>query len=121
MRNLAICMKCGNRKKTPFQRCRVCGFLPSLKDDLVKSVYLSTRRYEAPEQQQSYLPELEQASRVLAAGGSVHFVSEELGRLNEEKRLFADPVRIVLLVLRAALMLVAVLLSLPWLLRALLE
>lgn len=90
MNSVAVCINCGKGKAAPFDKCRACGFLPRLEDDLVKSIYLSTGRYDTPEEQISYLSELEQASRALMAGYSVRFVPEELVRLRQ-KRLADEP------------------------------
>lgn len=120
MNSVAVCINCGKGKAAPFDKCRACGFLPRLEDDLVKSIYLSTGRYDTPEEQISYLSELEQASRALMAGYSVRFVPEELVRLRQ-KRLADEPLTVVLRIIRPAIIVLAVLLLLPWIVRAVLK
>lgn len=40
----AFCINCGEEKQSPHKKCSACGFFPSKKLDIVKSVWLSTER-----------------------------------------------------------------------------
>ena len=40
----ALCINCGEEKQSPLKKCSACGFFPSKKLDIVKSVWLSTER-----------------------------------------------------------------------------
>ncbi len=98
----AICISCGARKRTAYQRCRRCGFDPT-KDDtsLVKSVYLSTGRYysgsetegEAAEQAR-YSTELDHIAELLESGHEIEYDADELARLREQLRLVRSVPRI---------------------------
>lgn len=84
----AICISCGTSKRLPWKICRECKFDPSLHDiDLVKSVYLSTGRYEEEEDKASYNFRLNQYAETIRNGGSIAFDAGELRRLEKQRKL----------------------------------
>jgi hypothetical protein len=85
---LAICIRCGNEKREPWWKCRRCGLDP-MKDEetLVKSVYLSTGRYEDGNDQIRYETELLQVAEAIKNGENVGYEEGDLARLRKEKSL----------------------------------
>lgn len=82
----AVCIQCGAWKRHPARACRRCGLDPRRDGEtLVKSVYLSTGRFDAPEDRAAYREELKRASSELAAGTPVQFDERELERLRHER------------------------------------
>lgn len=82
----AICIKCGTEKTAPWKKCQNCRFDPSKnEDDLVKSVYLSSGRYEDQEKQKKYMHELDNIGELIKNGQSPSFDSDDLERLREQK------------------------------------
>jgi hypothetical protein len=93
----AICIACGGRKRLPWQICNDCGLDPT-KDEmlLVKSVYLSTGRYDDDSKRQEYAGELEVLGSRISKGQPIEFDDEELARLLAQKRLVESvPMRAV--------------------------
>ena len=85
----AVCIRCGTVKKEPSAVCAVCNLDPHTSDgDLVKSVYLSTDRFDESEDQERYGLELEQLAASLRSGTPIVYVQSELDRLDEQRRLF---------------------------------
>lgn len=83
----AICVRCGYAKSKPWRKCRHCGLDPTQDDEaLVRSVYLSTGRYDTEEDQRAYEEELDAVGRAIRSGGSVTYDSAELERLRGQRR-----------------------------------
>ncbi len=89
MRHDAICLRCGETKRRPYETCEKCGFDPTRnEDDLVKSVYLSLGRFEGEEEQARYESELQLMGRAIREGGEViDFDPVELSRLKAQKHI----------------------------------
>jgi hypothetical protein len=84
----AVCLRCGSKKRQPWQRCAQCGFDPNESESaLVKSVYLSTRRFEEPERTREYSIQLEEFSERLRNGLTIDFEPAELARLTAQHEL----------------------------------
>lgn len=83
---LAICIRCGEQKRMPWQRCSNCGFDPAKSEDsLVKSVYLSTGRFNEQSKKEQYIEDLLKCSRDIKDGGSIEYDPRELFRLRAQK------------------------------------
>jgi hypothetical protein len=95
--SLSICIKCGTAKRIALRRCSACGFDPSKDEDSqVRSVYLSTGRYEDPADQEYYALQLPQLAASIRSGQPVEFEAAELDRLRDQKRLVESvPLRAV--------------------------
>ncbi len=85
----AICIRCGEPKRAPYEQCGHCEFDPSQnEDDLVKSVYLSLGRYEDDADIRRYEGELVLMGRALREGDKlIDYDPEELSRLRAQKQL----------------------------------
>jgi hypothetical protein len=89
--SVSICIKCGAKKYLPWQRCKHCKFDPSGDEDaLVRSVYLSTGRFEEPDDQTSYIPELSRLAGIIQSGLPIEFDAAELSRLSSQQRNFVS-------------------------------
>jgi hypothetical protein len=89
----AICVRCGNKKSTPWEKCGRCDCDPSRDEDtLVKSVYLSVGRFREPNAKARYRTDLDRISDALEAGEQPTFQEGELARLKAEKA-FVESVR----------------------------
>jgi hypothetical protein len=89
----AICIRCGNKKSTPWEKCGRCGYDPSRDEDaLVKSVYLSVGRFRESAAKDRYRTNLDQIGEALEAGEQPAFQESELARLKAEKA-FVESVR----------------------------
>lgn len=85
---MAICIRCGAKKKRPYHKCRSCGLDPKGDEAaLVRSVYLSTGRYEDPDEAGRYVEELERHAAAIRAGQEVAYDEDELARLRRQKHL----------------------------------
>lgn len=78
----AICISCGRSKSWHWKRCRYCGLDP-LSDEslLVKSLYLSTGRFDEERTQKRYEKELDRIAKDIQEGKAVEFDSKEIDRL----------------------------------------
>lgn len=84
----AICIACGHAKSAPWRRCRSCGLEPTNDDiTMVKSVYLSTGRFDQAEEKECYEKELDAVGQRIGAGESYCYDEAELARLLSQKRL----------------------------------
>ncbi|MGE5194243.1 MAG: hypothetical protein ACM3U2_17255 [Deltaproteobacteria bacterium] len=119
----AICLRCGSRKRRPWHQCSQCGFDPRDDNDaLVKSVYLSTGRFENPEQHDKYRHELEAIGEQLCAGQSIEFDREELARLAAQHELVQSVPFVALLgavtrLFLPAIAFIGVLFAIGWMIR----
>ncbi|HVR39062.1 MAG TPA: hypothetical protein VMU84_08190 [Thermoanaerobaculia bacterium] len=116
---LAICISCGTSKKRPWARCSRCGFDPSRDEmSLVKSVYLSTERYDDVDDQERYEGELRRLSGTIREG-SLEYDANELDRLRKQKRDVEDvrPLNVLFRIFLPALLFLGGLLALLLLLR----
>lgn len=83
---VAICIRCGSPKDTPWKQCRACGFDPTEDDvDLAKSVYLSLARFQSDEERRRYQVELEQVALAIQDGSTPEFDGNEIDRLLQER------------------------------------
>lgn len=83
----AICIRCGAPKRDPAHACGRCSLDPtSDPESLVRSVYLSIRRFDDPRQQAAYRPRLLQLAQFLEARIPVILDEGELQRLRERGR-----------------------------------
>lgn len=81
----AACLKCGEGKDAPHDRCSWCGYQPVGDDDLVKSVYLSLGRYDTQSERSQYAHELERIAQQIRIGHSPIFDAVELVRLQKQR------------------------------------
>lgn len=81
----AICLRCGETKDAPDEKCGGCGYHPKDNESLVKSVYLSIGRYDAPAKQMEYRYELQKLAKQIREGNIVAFDSVEIIRLQKQK------------------------------------
>jgi hypothetical protein len=82
----AVCVRCGAIKPLPYETCIDCGFQPEHdSEDLVKSVYLSTGRYDSPTDQTRYEAELRHMSQQIAKGIDLAYDENDLMRLRAQK------------------------------------
>ncbi len=82
----AVCIRCGSRKRTPWRRCRRCGLDPSGDPEtLVRSVYLSTARFEAPDERRAWAATLDAVAARIEAGTPPEFGDGELRRLRAQR------------------------------------
>lgn len=85
----AICLRCGNRKKAPWEKCNRCGYDPSGDEEaVIRSVYLSVGRFAESERKAAYRAELDRLGLALERGEQLMFPDAELARLRAEKKLF---------------------------------
>ncbi len=83
----AICISCGNHKEEPWRKCEQCGYDPSEDEDaMLRSVYLSSARFEEAGDKRRYELELDQVACMIARGEMLPFDDAELNRLRIEKR-----------------------------------
>lgn len=80
-----MCIKCGEPKRKPYSKCASCAFLPK-DDDLVKSVYCSTGRYDNERRATSYQATLERLSLDVKNGLPIYFEPSELRRLEAQRK-----------------------------------
>lgn len=86
MRVNAICLKCGDWKSNPLDRCSSCGFVPHPgSDDEVKSVYLSVGRFEDEDERNQYKSELGKIRDSIRSGKAISFDENEMVRLKEQR------------------------------------
>jgi len=108
---VAVCIKCGAYKGSPFQRCPDCGFSPE-GDHLAmaQSLILSTAYYD---EDRDYIPtkqELSDASTIIKSGGTIDWDKSKLARFVDEQNILeraGSPswLRVVLLLLMLILIL----------------
>jgi hypothetical protein len=90
----ALCIRCGTIKSRIWRPCSTCGFDPRRADEesMLRSVYLSTVRFDEPSEQRRYANELDHISDDIRNGRQINFEPEELRRLLVQKRV-AESVR----------------------------
>ncbi|TWT34729.1 hypothetical protein [Blastopirellula retiformator] len=120
----AICIKCGAKKSFPYNKCGECAFDPQLaREDLVKSVCLSSGRYGSQFEKEKYDDELNSYSAQLRSGLSVEYDQEEIERLDmqlteveelDDKPIFKYLLRVFLPGILLLLFLIGVLVVLKW-------
>ena len=83
----AICIKCGSAKTKPWHKCRKCGLVPS-GDNLIKSVYCSTGRFDDDDDRsEAYIDQLLKMQKALRQGESIEYDQADLERLKEQEML----------------------------------
>jgi hypothetical protein len=81
----AICIQCGADKSTPYETCQQCLFDPKSNDEaLVRSVYLSSGRFDSEGEGGDYDIELKAHAKRIRDGIAVDYDSSELERLRME-------------------------------------
>lgn len=81
----AICINCGHAKGAAFKKCRNCGFAPKDEDARVRSLYLSTGRFDGVRKGgRGYREELDRIGAAIQAGSAPAFETAELERLRDE-------------------------------------
>ena len=92
---LAICIDCGQAKKTPLAKCSSCGLDPK-GDDIAsaKSIRLSTKYWMEDEERNPSKEELEEISKMLKADDVYEYKEEEIEALIKEKRLLDQGISI---------------------------
>lgn len=84
----AFCIQCGGEKAAPWQRCRVCGFDPTVDEmSLAKSVYLSSGRYDTAEQAREHDGELDELARRIRSGDQIDYDPDDLERLAKQRQM----------------------------------
>lgn len=81
----AVCLQCGEAKNAPNEQCGGCGYHPTDDESLVKSFYLSLRRYDEPAEQSQYAYELEKLAKQLREGNEIAFDKVDIARLQKQK------------------------------------
>lgn len=82
----SICLSCGAIKREAWKKCSACSFNPSADADaMVKSVYLSTGRFQEAEDIKAYEKELDVLASKLRNKESIEFDEEELARLSQQR------------------------------------
>lgn len=84
--HFAICVRCGQAKGLPWETCSRCGLNPELDEEtLVRSVYLSTGRYDDERRQRRYREELKGYAARIERGEAIEYDPAEMQRLREQK------------------------------------
>jgi len=92
----AICLRCGNSKTMPWEKCARCGYDPSDDEEaMVKSVYLSLGRFAESSDIARYRLELDQLGAALQRGEEVLFEQPEIERLKAQQALIGKVPRSV--------------------------
>jgi len=87
----ALCLRCGGAKRNPWRACRRCAFKPAPRsDELIRSIYLSTGRFEDPEEAAAYREELDHVAEAIRAGLAVSYDESELMRLRARAAAFTS-------------------------------
>jgi hypothetical protein len=87
----ALCLNCGTPKRVPSKKCGHCGFEPGTDEQaLIKSVYLSTQRFDDDEEEkiERYWKELDRVSASMRAGEPPSFDPTEMARLRAQLKLY---------------------------------
>jgi hypothetical protein len=81
----AVCIVCGEGKSSPWKVCKSCRFDPKTSSDaLVKSVYLSTGRYDDQTCKDKYRNELSRISEDIRSGFPIIYEKSDVIRLNDQ-------------------------------------
>lgn len=81
----AVCIVCGEGKSSPWKVCKSCRFDPkSSPDALVKSVYLSTGRYDDQMHKNIYRNDLSKISKEIRSGFSIYYEDSDIIRLKNQ-------------------------------------
>ena len=83
----AVCIRCGAAKEVPWDVCAECSFEPKDSEELVRSVYLSTGRYDDNADKELYRRSLTDVSHQIRRGVEADYDEAELARLREQRRL----------------------------------
>jgi len=78
----AICIKCGEEKNFPVDRCGSCRFIPRAVDEKRKSYYLSEYRFSDAEHMQRWLEDLEAIAARLKKSEPFAYDAGELDRMD---------------------------------------
>lgn len=82
----AICLRCGQAKRAPWQVCLDCKFDPNGDaESLIKSVYLSAGRFDDNDAIKKYETVLEQFSQKIKNGKEISFDPSDLDRLRLQR------------------------------------
>lgn len=81
----AVCIVCGGGKSSPWEVCSSCKFDPrSSSESLVKSVYLSTGRFEEMDRKDNYRNELSNISIKIRSGELLEYETHDIMRLRDQ-------------------------------------
>lgn len=81
----AVCIVCGEGKSSPWKVCKACKFDPKARSDaLIKSVYLSTGRYDNQICKDEYRNELSRISEDIKSGFTISYDESDIVRLNNQ-------------------------------------
>ena len=89
----AISVRCGAGKTGPQCSCGVCKFDPKqgTREDVAKSIYLSTARFDDPADQEEYRHQLAECGRIIRSGGTIPYDSDELLHIQKTLRILGRP------------------------------
>jgi len=88
---LSICINCGEKKPAPWKSCKACGHDPRIQEeDLVKSVYLSTGRFEDGNEKADYVSVLQALAQTLKEGKQVTYDQDDMDRLSRQRAAIED-------------------------------
>jgi hypothetical protein len=89
MEEVMICIRCGAQKDHLVEECDACKFNPFGDEmDEVKSIYLSTLRFEDEKDKEEYAIVLRGTAQRLKEGSQIEFPPDELHRLGELRAAF---------------------------------
>ncbi len=79
---VAICIQCGVEKTTLYEKCRKCAFEPrKTQENLIKSVYLSSARFDSEVDKKEYELELRSYAERIRKRLPIAFDPVEVERL----------------------------------------
>lgn len=82
----AICIQCGERKKSAFRACPACNFSPRGNPRaMAQSLLLSDRYYDSEKDHRPSKTELAEASRIIMSGGCIDWDEPTIARLIQEQ------------------------------------
>jgi hypothetical protein len=94
----AVCIRCGNGKRYPPERCAQCGFTPRSSADLAKSFILSAAFDVGDQTIGRSADELARIARWVAGGRAYEFSEPEVAAVEEQVAAFRAITPRVLLV-----------------------
>ena len=87
----AVCIVCGEGKSSPWEVCEVCKFDPKRsQDSLVKSVYLSTGRYDDECSKKIYRNYLNEIAMDIKGRNVIQFHEPDIDRLKRQMNMIKD-------------------------------
>ena len=78
----AVCIRCGVEKPSPYEKCDHCQLDPREdQDDLVKSVYMSSERFDSAAARRDYDNKLHIYAQRIGTGVNIDYDPREIERL----------------------------------------